>query len=609
MCIVACQPEKEVVWDNPSSIQSVYGNRYHVTKVELRESETVLHLELNSYGRMWYKFTNEAVLRTDDGQEYGLLSCAKTSDEESDLQIDSLYWTPINGRTKLALHFQPLPLDTRRMHMIKGRKWGDTKIMNICDATTFDAPEWPSDWQGIQYDPNETLSPTKIKKGVATIRVKMLDYHPDLGWGVNVSNFKPLGSDDYFRRSCYFDDDGCAKIEVPLDFPREATVRIDGIMDHFIVIAPGEETSILVRAAADSSGLLAFKGYMAKTNMDLFHADNNYSDFYLKYGIMDSLDNCFTTEERIHCLTSLLDKRIHDIQSSDYTPAAKELLCMSAEKQYMNWFYGFGANYIRHLEMHDKVKFDSNLRGKMWAHRDEYLPYGTPDPYALQYLNRNTAPTSHCFDWMSDRLVEQTDRTMCPLNHDIWDAQRLVYRHQVTPQNIAKIQDKECRAILQNYLAEKQDLSDKIKQHPRLHYKDYVNVPAKDMYKVLFDKYKGKPIAVLMWNCYSYASSEYLRELSSMEERLKKQNVPFITISTDHSSPDIWYNTVKDIPGEHYFLTSVQFNYMLKRYETEGVPTCVIYDKQGNRAYTSVGQYDISGMERVLQWLKDQSNS
>ena len=128
MCTVACQPEKEVVWDNPSSIQSVYGNRYHVTKVELRESETVLHLELNSYGRMWYKFTNEAVLRTDDGQEYGLLSCAKTSDEEIDLQIDSLYWTPIDGRTKLALHFQPLPLDTRRMHMIKGRKWGDTKI-------------------------------------------------------------------------------------------------------------------------------------------------------------------------------------------------------------------------------------------------------------------------------------------------------------------------------------------------------------------------------------------------------------------------------------------------------------------------------------------------
>ena len=48
--LVSCQPEQVVVWDNPSAVTSVNGASYYkVLKVELKESETIMHLEMGDF--------------------------------------------------------------------------------------------------------------------------------------------------------------------------------------------------------------------------------------------------------------------------------------------------------------------------------------------------------------------------------------------------------------------------------------------------------------------------------------------------------------------------------------------------------------------------------
>ena len=46
---------------------------------------------------------------------------------------------------------------------------------------------------------------------------------------------------------------------------------------------------------------------------------------------------------------------------------------------------------------------------------------------------------------------------------------------------------------------------------------------------------------------------------------------------------------IKEISGEHYYLTNEQYQSVLSQYESQGVPTYLIFDKNGNFIYKSVG--------------------
>ena len=59
-------------------------------------------------------------LLTSDGKRYGITSGLKTNEKESDLLLDSLFWMPESGTANLALHFKPVPQDTKEMDFSEG---------------------------------------------------------------------------------------------------------------------------------------------------------------------------------------------------------------------------------------------------------------------------------------------------------------------------------------------------------------------------------------------------------------------------------------------------------------------------------------------------------
>jgi len=46
---------------------------------------------------------------------------------------------------------------------------------------------------------------------------------------------------------------------------------------------------------------------------------------------------------------------------------------------------------------------------------------------------------------------------------------------------------------------------------------------------------------------------------------------------------------IKDIDGDHYYLTEEQNYYILQHFESSGVPTYAIYDTKGHQTYKSIG--------------------
>ena len=101
---------KEVVWKNPSAFMGMYSSKLKITKVELKETEMVMHITSYYLPGDWIRIDRFSYVKTPDGKKDGLTSGAKTDETETDLQLGELFWIPESGTTNLALHFKPLQI-------------------------------------------------------------------------------------------------------------------------------------------------------------------------------------------------------------------------------------------------------------------------------------------------------------------------------------------------------------------------------------------------------------------------------------------------------------------------------------------------------------------
>ena len=404
---MTAQAQKEVVWQNPSAFMGASSSEFVITKVELKQTETVLHILANYSPGSWIRFAKESFLQTPDGAKYNIMSGAKTSEQEYDLQLDSLFWMPQSGKACLALHFNPVPMDTKQMDFLEGYNDGDFKFWNICDSKMKQKLVLPAEWQDVKYAQDETLPAAKINKGVATIKVKMLGYKPGMKLDFFVGGFTPLGREERFEKMLPFADDGTVTVEVPLWLTREVTVGVFGLAFSSIVIAPGQETEILMKICNDNKPFVAYKGYMAKTNMDLVNMKkaNEYYDFIGNDDeVFLKVKECKTKEERMQCLQNIFDQRVATIRKSKLTTAAQDLLCMLEESNYMEWLHQFKFKYSNYFVGEDgKVVWSQrDLFENMEKNKDLLTLSEEEKAYSWKFLNEPTYPrvpgraAAHC---------------------------------------------------------------------------------------------------------------------------------------------------------------------------------------------------------------------
>lgn len=484
-----------------------------------------------------------------------------------------------------------------KMNLKKDNHCGE---LSLCDSSSYIEPEWPDDWKDLQYDNNEVLPPAKLNKGVATIHAQILGYRPEMKLSLWINRYGPFRTEEDFSRSIfYFENDGTLTAEIPLLLTQEVHIFVRHLRpnEKKIVLVPGQETSILFKVDGDSAKILAYKGPFAKTNMDLAKEDIAESDFFIDYGIMDSLDNCWTPQERMNCINLLYDKRIHDIQTADYTPAAKDLLFIDAEHHYSSWTKSFGWCYSHALRERENIKWNSSLWKKIQENNWKYLPDDTPGAYKMRYLDM---PTAYCSEHFWSISPEDADTSKCPFIWEMWKVNKMMDPILMNPPSYS-IKDKECKAIYDRYIANKQNLAKQLKEQPGAYYHTYDNVAPKDIFSVLLGKHKGKAVFVYLWTVSFWSIDDDINSFASIQEQLKDKDVQFITVTKPYSRPEKWKEVIATIPGEHYYLTDVQFNFLLKRYETDGVPTYVLYDKEGDRAYQGVGPIDMTHFNQALE--------
>ena len=87
--------------------------------------------------------------------------------------------------------------------------------------------------------------------------------------------------------------------------------------------------------------------------------------------------------------------------------------------------------------------------------------------------------------------------------------------------------------------------------------------------------------------------------MEPMKQELKDKDIVYLYLTYSTSPFDTWKEMVKNISGEHYYLSPQQFEALSRLYQSGGaIPTYAIYDRNGNQTYKAIG---FSGVEPIRE--------
>ena len=139
------------------------------------------------------------------------------------------------------------------------------------------------------------------------------------------------------------------------------------------------------------------------------------------------------------------------------------------------------------------------------------------------------------------------------------------------------------------YAKNEQQIAEELAGNESVFFKKYDDVAPEDILQTILDNYKGKAVLIDMWATWCGPCRAGHKAMAPLKEELKGRNIKFVYITPPSSPPTTWLGMIKDIDGDHYYLTEEQNHYILNHFESEGIPTYAIYDTKGQQTYKSIG--------------------
>jgi len=139
------------------------------------------------------------------------------------------------------------------------------------------------------------------------------------------------------------------------------------------------------------------------------------------------------------------------------------------------------------------------------------------------------------------------------------------------------------------YAKDEQQIAVELASNESVFYKKYDDVAPENILQTILDRYKGKAVLIDLWATWCGPCRAGHKTMKPMKEEMKGQNVRFVYITSPSSPQTTWQEMLKDIDGDHYYLTDEQFHYIMNKYESIGIPTYAIYNTKGEQTYKNIG--------------------
>ncbi len=123
----------------------------------------------------------------------------------------------------------------------------------------------------------------------------------------------------------------------------------------------------------------------------------------------------------------------------------------------------------------------------------------------------------------------------------------------------------------------------------KVYYQKYDNVKPENILNTILDKHKDRVVLIDIWATWCPPCRTGHELMKPIKEEYKGKAVDFVYVTCQTSPVDTWNTMIKDIAGEHYYLTQEQYQYLIKLYESQGIPTYAMYGKDGKLSFKSIG--------------------
>lgn len=125
------------------------------------------------------------------------------------------------------------------------------------------------------------------------------------------------------------------------------------------------------------------------------------------------------------------------------------------------------------------------------------------------------------------------------------------------------------------------------------------------LFETMMNKYKGKVVYVDFWATWCGPCRSENERIKPVKETFAGKNIVFVYITNPSSPKETYDNMIPGIGGEHYRLTSDEWNYLCSKFNISGIPHTVLVDKEGTVVDSHLMYMDNNKLQVMLQKLID----
>jgi thiol-disulfide isomerase/thioredoxin len=593
IALTACAPQRPAMVENPS-FEVRNSRTIEIARIEMNDSATVFHIDAFYQPKYWIKIASDAYIRPSGTQEKLVLTHAEG------IEPDKEFWMPESGTASFKLYFPPLPPEVTRIDFLEGD----------CDNCfkTWGIRLLPSDKVEMEPLPSATIPATQIgdyyNPQTTRISGRVIGYLPEYDGEVSVS----LGNDIITNIDHTFlatlADDGTFSGEVVVSQPMLAIFEVSanqtGASSH-VFIVPGKDLTITVdmqrlnrlqsRLRTDKepsdSTYIAIEGspFTAAQATGMYQTSEIVNTIAFFRDIVGMNPEAY----KAHVL-KVLHTKMADIDATDNTEAVKEMMKSCAQTYALNAL-------LRYSDvMQQAIRLDQS-----GAHKDMKIESPTADYYSFlpELLNKQLLYFGSSS--FADRLAKLNVLDSLGDEGQLWSDLAKAHNFAGQLQQGKPLTDTE-KATIEAAFADNPQYAQALFAANEKVVRDIAasrntegviinetpDVANAQLLDAIVAKYKGKVLFVDFWATWCGPCIQANRIITPYKEEMKGTDLVFIYLTGETSPLDRWYAMIPTLHGEHYRVNNEQWNYWMDNLKIEGIPTYLIFDKQGKQTYRSL---------------------
>lgn len=602
----------------PKTIERpVYGLQNSKTleldKVVLTDTATILYVDAYFYPKNWIRIDSATYLQA-NGQKYLITG-------SEGIILNNEHWMPDTGEEHFKLFFPPLPKGTKTFDFIESDCDECFKIWDI-DLTGSPkkyTPELPKEFLTYQADKNiDFENPVyKIAKTKVNVHFTGLKEGYALPMTMYASNMFTFQQDEVEPEKI---NDNEYVFVFDLFSSTSATLRA-GNNFFTIIIDPGEEVDFYYDATADSkrksrynpqSDMIyaGFTGKYAQINSQLM----NIGDLRYKYSInahenLSILDK--SSEDFVDYLMQSYKENVKRIDSTDINLGIKQLLKEDMKSSIINYVVSMKRLYEHvyrqknDLEYNDPIDFEGPVPTDKEYLLLKELELNNPiSVYSSSFAY--AAPTIASAVSSEEKLNELTG-TQEGLLQDIRKTRPIMTKAinaaELTPNDEKVLQSASNTLYPEVYKfimqKSKREYEEAMAEGGFI-MKNIPDVAADKILDAIIAEYKGKVVFVDFWATWCGPCINAMKTIKPFKPEMAEKGVVSVYISNASSPRTKWISMLPDIGGLHYYLDEAQWKIISDKYNIQGIPTYMVFDKAGKKTFETAGY---PGNDRIREEL------